>query len=492
MTRRLALCFRRRDEGGQALAAVAALVGILILVPTGAQLLAVGQLPISQQAVFGQEALQAAHAGLSDYIDHLETLTDYVQYCSSGAFSCGTHTRDATTPNPAFATSANDTHWGYLSGTSTTLNVAYQYLVNTSPFVSAPAGPVQFVVDVTGRAGTSVRYVYQTLQATLLYLPGTSPTYAPTQVAPTSCAAGQQQIPEPEGATYAYVTAYGAAGGGTSSSAPGGGGNGAIETAFIPLSPASVPYLTASPGFAGASGTFKLLNIFGAGGTGGCGGTGGGNGGGSGASAFSQLGAGGGGATVLCQGTSAQCSSPPGLCASAASTGCIAVAAGGGGGTGGAFGGTGGYWNNDGTWTKNGQDGSNVLGLGSAAGGTYGGSSSTSGASGGGSFIGLLNGLGGGGGGGYPTGGGGGAAGGILNFVAGTGGGGGLGKSSAMTQPTGCSAAATNPATSYPNASDNGVLTISFYSGPACSGSPLGNVTSLVQVTELSPLSLGY
>ena len=106
---RLLRRFSHADESGQALVIVAALLTTLVILPVGVQMLATGQLPLATAAAFQQQALQAARAGLADYINHDETFdlanyntnhTSYSTYCSNVAFSSCTNGPDTT--NPAF------------------------------------------------------------------------------------------------------------------------------------------------------------------------------------------------------------------------------------------------------------------------------------------------------------------------------------------------------------------------------------------------------
>ncbi len=56
-------------EAGQAMIAVIGLLAVLVLVPLTVVLLATGQMPLSQQAAYQQEALAATRSGLSDYVN---------------------------------------------------------------------------------------------------------------------------------------------------------------------------------------------------------------------------------------------------------------------------------------------------------------------------------------------------------------------------------------------------------------------------------------
>ncbi len=78
---------RRRGghpEHGQVMAVIVALIGVLLLGPLAVQVLATGQMPASTRAVERQDAIEAARAGLSDYINHLQGPYAYLDYCSTG------------------------------------------------------------------------------------------------------------------------------------------------------------------------------------------------------------------------------------------------------------------------------------------------------------------------------------------------------------------------------------------------------------------------
>jgi hypothetical protein len=195
---------RRSHESGQALAVIVVLVAVLMLVPASIQMTASNQLPMSQQATFSQQALQAARAGLSDYVNWVQGHTNYPSsYCSSGvaSWTCPSG-KAADSTNPAFANAALASKWVYTQGSSSSSpSVAYQYLVNTSSLSSYGTG--DFTVYATGRAGDPGHWVYQTIQATVQFGAPPCPGTPVTTIIPSWV-------------TYISVTAVGAEGGGQS------------------------------------------------------------------------------------------------------------------------------------------------------------------------------------------------------------------------------------------------------------------------------------
>lgn len=456
---------------------VVAMVVLLALIPTSVSLVAQNQIPMGAQTALSQEALQAARAGLSDYVNWAQANANYpLDYCSSEF--CSSESADTT--NDAFANTALATaSWVLTQGSTTASNVAYQYLVDSAGLTSAAPG--DFTVYSTGRAGATSHYVYQTVRAILQYVPsgggGPCPTSPFTVEVPPSIA-------------YLSITVAGAQGGGSSADDPGGGGDGTLESATIPLSSWSAPrLLTFMPGQPGYGGDYALLGLDGQGGSGGCGAAelDGGNGGGAGLAVSVQTGGGGGAGSTLCYGSESQCTTgSPSLCASATSSPpCLLVVGGGGGGDGGenallAAGGLGAWYctstgsncNISTNWTSTGGSGSNLLGLGHASGGTMGGTSTSLGADGAGTWlVGLLEGLGGGGGGGYSDGGAGGQEGGILGLVGGSGGGGGPGDAAAVSWA--CAGTVTTPTyeSTYPSSDTTGagIVEVTGDSGSSCS-----------------------
>lgn len=102
----------RREQSGQALVVVAAIVVLLMLIPASIQIMASNQVPMSQQTTFSQQALEAARAGLSDYVDWAQGHVSYASgYCSSGVptwtcagtFNDGSSTSGSTTFTSATA-----------------------------------------------------------------------------------------------------------------------------------------------------------------------------------------------------------------------------------------------------------------------------------------------------------------------------------------------------------------------------------------------------
>ena len=92
----------RRDDRGQAMAVIVALIGVLMLAPLSVQVLATDQMPSSTKATYTQDAIEAARAGLSDYVNHLQGPYSYLEYCSPG-FTSLTTTLSITTPTTSLA-----------------------------------------------------------------------------------------------------------------------------------------------------------------------------------------------------------------------------------------------------------------------------------------------------------------------------------------------------------------------------------------------------
>lgn len=524
-------------------------IAFLTLVPAAVQMLAVGQLPIAQSAVYRQQALEAARAGLSDYINHVQSSSNYLDLCSSGAsWTCPSDSTPATLPNTdnqGFANSPDASNWAQVQS-STSGDQYFQYLVNDSQYLSDSSDPVMFYV--TGRAGPVTHPTYETLQAALS-ISSSSKFALSVSSTPTACGA-TEAIEVPAQATWAQIAVYGAQGGSSWGGSAGGGGDGADVVSDIPVTP-SVTW-TLSAGFAGESGNFQWASAFGygEGGPGGCGSMdmSGGNGGGSSAvlNALDNTGGGGGGASAVCVGTVSQCTTdvqPLSMCTSSQTAPCLLAVAGGGAGDGGAGGGaengvlkgvagSGGSGGNssgnpEGGWAGANGGGLSLLGLTltqGGAGGTAGGyggnqSSSTEGVPGTGtSLLTVLDSYGGGGGGGYsyggldsglglyaqtgtasaPAGGGGGGAGGGLLCslscgvlgILGTGGGGGAGSSNVALEATGsgCPFYSGPSVASYPVLSgegDSGAVVVSFYNGTACDG---GLLPPSVAVAAVQPV----
>jgi len=160
----LGLLSRRRgtgDEHGQALAIIVALIGLLTLLPLSVQLLATGQLPESTLALDQQDALQAAHAGLSDYVNHLEGPYSYLQFCSSGFSALDTQlnttgpTTSLTVTSLPVAVSVGD-KIQISSGTSGTQTVTVAAAAGASPTTPTTITVNPFTPSSAFAAGTPV------------------------------------------------------------------------------------------------------------------------------------------------------------------------------------------------------------------------------------------------------------------------------------------------------------------------------------------------
>jgi hypothetical protein len=490
------------DERGQALAIVAAVVALLALLPVSVQLLATGQLPVKQQAVERQQAVEAARAGVSDYVNHLESPLGYLQYCSNqvpaAQWTCDNGSGPDTS-NPAFAVDTGDNTWASVQGTVSDNHEAFHYVVDSAGLNPGQQGTV--VVYVTGRAGANGRYVYATIKAELQATPSSPPYWFPPS--PGATCAPDDIVTAPLFATYAKVTLWGAEGGGQGSSGNGqGGGSYGAELVAYPPVVGGQTWLIA-PGEAGVQGQSTLLSLLGIGAGGptclGSMNLGGGQGG------YENLlgvitgtgGGGGAGSGICVEGSGgSQCNPTPAECdTSYSNTPCVLAVAGGGGGQGGLGGGLGGYDSATST-SGNGDNGTTIcllICLTAATGGSLGGNTSapvTQGGAGKQQVLALVTGQGGGGGGGFPNGGGGGGAGGVLSLLAGTGGGGGGGDSTSST-PTasGCPTPTLYRPVTYP-ASDtngNGAVQVEFFSGTPCSGTALLSYSVVSLAVEQVP-----
>jgi hypothetical protein len=501
------------------------LISVMVAVPVAINVMAIGQTTTTQEAAVIIQAKQAAAAGVSDYINHLQAYnlahsgSSYSQYCSAGVSSFGcAGPRDTT--NPAFVTSDATTGGWFTNGVTMPAAVnggaSYRYVVG-APDASVPQHVTIFSI---GQAGTqNGQHAIYTDEAAL-----------------TVCAAGclspvttASCIKVPTNAVSAQIVAYGAKGGGTGvqvgllKDSDALGGVGAKVTATVPVTQGHILELV--PGQPGAPGSPQLASLLGIpilfAGSGGSGGStalgtcspvppnappdlSGGNGAipGGLVDAVNDGGGGGGGATMIFDATTG------------GSAGMVAVAGGGGGGgagdllsgllgdagpggsagtappgdgvnAGGAFPGQkgkGGVWNNP-------------TGAGLCAAISFGGAKTASGNGCGqdgnvGGLSGVLTvlaGGGGGGGGGYngPSlgGGGGGTSGGLLNVLLGAGAGGGAGYSYANNGT--CAAPVVVPATTYPTGDTTGTgqISINFFGGP-CGTTPLTTVTGTIRTAS--------
>ena len=94
--------WHQTSEHGQAMLIVIGLVSVMVAVPVAINVMAVGQTTTSQEAAVVIQAKQAAAAGVSDYINHLQAYnlanpgSSYIQYCSSLGSSFGLFCFDET------------------------------------------------------------------------------------------------------------------------------------------------------------------------------------------------------------------------------------------------------------------------------------------------------------------------------------------------------------------------------------------------------------
>ncbi|HEY1989915.1 MAG TPA: hypothetical protein VGG43_10645 [Acidimicrobiales bacterium] len=512
---------------------VIGLISVLVAVPVAINVMAVAQTTTSQEAAVVIQAKQAAAAGVSDYINHLQAYngahsgSSYTAFCSSGVSSLGCAGLTDTT-NPAFVSSTTSTGGWYSNGVTMPASVnggaSYRYVV------SAPdASNTHITVFSIGQAGTQHgQHATFTDEAALTVGGGLAPSSAAT------C------VKVPTNAVSATIVAYGAKGGAGSpySGTAAAGGSGALITATVPVTANDI--LDLIPGQPGKIGNFHLLdliNLFpGAGGYGGSqavscsllpapphtpadlsGGNGdipggivdlstNGGGGGGGASAVYDAtadsmvtvagGGGGGGGPGNILGINAlglvglnfpptaggTAGNPPGAGAAVSTVNILLLIS-----LPGAVGGLAGTWASGGATTCE-------RGTAGKACGQYGIAAPTAG---------VANGGGGGGGGGYSAagvgGGGGGATGalgaclslfgvhilctGALAGVAGSGAGGGAGSSYPTTSSCGASTFGTPAQYAAGDPTGVGMVGITFYGG-ACGATPLTTVTGTIRAAS--------
>jgi hypothetical protein len=259
---RLKTCVRRSTEKGQAMLMVIALIAVLVAIPASIEVLAVGQLPNTEQAALVVQAQQAAVAGISDYINHVKTVPGYTSYCSNSVpkWICPTGTTAAPTSTyPAFvnAASAGNAWIGGINAGITMLkasnvNASYRYVVDPS------SNQTQITIYSTGQAGSPTgQHASSTEEAALTVCAANGCLY------PTN---GVQCIVVPSGAQSAEIVAYGAIGGpgGTGLSAGATGGGGAMVTSFQHVASTDIGHVwDLSPGQPGESGNFRLVTVAG-------------------------------------------------------------------------------------------------------------------------------------------------------------------------------------------------------------------------------------
>jgi hypothetical protein len=263
---------RRATSSGQAMLLVIALIGFLVAVPAAVDLLAANQNSNTNEAGLVIQAKQAALAGISDYINHVQADSTYMTDCSNSVF---TGLTGCTTPanNPAFVNvSSSGNTWLPVAQGGVTMpgpdsadpvegKPTYHYVVDPAqPTVS----PQLVTVYSTGQAGTQLgEHVSVTEEAALTICSGGSGCVAP----PT----GVQCQTVPQNAYSAQVTILGAEGGGGETDAL--AGVGAQVTATFAVRPGDkldlVPGQMGVPGDNGLLGVLGLTLFPGTGGTGG-------------------------------------------------------------------------------------------------------------------------------------------------------------------------------------------------------------------------------
>ena len=237
----------RTSEHGQAMLIVIGLVSVMVAVPVAINVMAVGQTTTSQEAAVIIQAKQAAAAGVSDYINHLQAYnlahsgSSYVQYCSSGVSSLGcSASTDAN--NPAFVSSDTAPSGWFTNGVTMPATVnggaSYRYVVS-APDASVPQHITVFSI---GQAGTQQgQHATYTDEAALTVCAGgcISP------VTTASC------VKVPTGAQYATVVAYGAKGGSGATSGAAGGAGGLVSTTVSVVSGDQLYVVPGQPGNVG-------------------------------------------------------------------------------------------------------------------------------------------------------------------------------------------------------------------------------------------------
>jgi hypothetical protein len=289
----------RKNEEGQALVVVIAVVAITAILMVALEVSVIGDAQLAATSTSQEQALQAAESGLADYqtwVNGSDSQWQYaMDFCSSGTYPGGSGQvgclEDAagnprTTPpaanpdpaNPAFsgvpdsscrtsaynATSApaipagQPDYYGWVTfHGSTTGGFAeqFQYVVDSS-LAKSLGGYVH--VFVTGRAGTSHHYVCSTVKA--LYNGPQLTAVNTEQLAPAYCSGSTIPVtPPPAGTNINAVTieATGGAGqtGGSAGLSAGGGLGGTGETVEATYAASSSTTLNVNIGCQGGSNT---------------------------------------------------------------------------------------------------------------------------------------------------------------------------------------------------------------------------------------------
>jgi hypothetical protein len=154
---------------------------VLIAVPAAIEIQGVSNIDTTQVGDQLIEASQTAQSALVDYQSYAATnTTTYASYCSS-VFA--THPADCNTPSgyPGFSNkfdsacstssassySANNYSWVTASGSLTSKNTQYQFIVDT-PTATATPSPVNVIyLYINARVGSSGNYTCTGLEASL-------------------------------------------------------------------------------------------------------------------------------------------------------------------------------------------------------------------------------------------------------------------------------------------------------------------------------------
>ena len=293
MLRRLG---NRRNDDGQGMWIVVAVVAVTAILLTALEVSVVGDAQLAATSTNQEQALQAAESGLADYQTHVNGSASQWQYamdyCSSGAFpggnnvlgclwnadgtarvtpppanpdrynaafsgvadtNCATDAYNATASTPG---SANYFGWVTLHGSNTGgFAEQFQYVVDSSNAL-ALGGYVH--VFVTGRAGTSGHYICSTIKA--LYNGPQLTAVNTVQLAPAACSGSTIPVPAPAvGTSINAVTimATGGSGqtGGSAALSAGGGLGGTGETVEATYAATNSTTLEVNLGCQGGSNT---------------------------------------------------------------------------------------------------------------------------------------------------------------------------------------------------------------------------------------------
>jgi hypothetical protein len=144
-----------KGESGQALIIVMIAILLLVLIAPIVVSQSVGEDNSVAVAANFEAALSAAEAGVQQYQNYLDEISDYWKYNSTGV-----------PPDPISDPALAAGGWSIIPGSKPT--ESFHYFPNTT-FLSkgVSAGTAEVLLTVTGRAGATGHYVYRTVQVTL-------------------------------------------------------------------------------------------------------------------------------------------------------------------------------------------------------------------------------------------------------------------------------------------------------------------------------------